>query len=154
MRATVVRCCSRHTLCCWEYRGRRIHRSRNPKTQETSGSNEQTSWSTYCHGCFQAVGDRQHIYGLQRKFTTETYPDIKAPLHQDKWQHLLSVRETDPDLAVHEKAMMQVDDTLLYAGGTGVDLGIFFASFPCEPMKAQEIPIISLYNMFLSCISE
>lgn len=49
---------------------------------------------------------------------------------------------------------MQVDDTLLYAGGTGIDLGIFFASFPCEPMKAQEIPIISLYNMFLSCISE
>jgi hypothetical protein len=85
---------------------------------------------------------------------TGTHPDIKASLHQDKRQHFLSVRETDPDLAIHQEAMVHVNDTLLKAGGTGIDLGIFLASFPREPMKAQEVAIISLDNVFLCCISE
>lgn len=84
---------------------------------------------------------------------TGAYPDIKTSLHQDEWQHLLSVCETDPHLAVHQEAMMHVDDTLLHAVGTRVDLDVFLASFPCEPMQAQEIPIIGLNNVFLSCVT-
>ena len=48
---------------------------------------------------------------------------------------------------------MQVDDTLLDAVGTRVDLDVFLASLPRKPMKAQEVPIISLDNMFLSCVT-
>lgn len=84
---------------------------------------------------------------------TGTYPDIKASLHQDEWQHLLSVCETNPHLAVHQEAMVHVDDTLLHAVGARVDLDVFLASFPCEPMQAQEVPIISLNDVFLSCVA-
>lgn len=48
---------------------------------------------------------------------------------------------------------MHIDDTLLHTVGTGVDLDVFLASFPCEPMQAQEVPIISLNNVFLSCVT-
>jgi hypothetical protein len=83
-----------------------------------------------------------------------TYPDVKPSLHQDKWQHFLSVRETDPDLAIHQKAMVHVYDTLLYAGGARIDPRVFLASFPRKPMDAQEVPIVSLDDMFLGRISE
>lgn len=59
-----------------------------------------------------------------------THPDVKAFLDQDEWETPLGVRERHPHLAVHQQAMVQVDDSLLQAVAAIVD---FLTLLPLLP---------------------
>jgi hypothetical protein len=59
-----------------------------------------------------------------------SYPNVEATLHQDKRKTSLSISQTDPYLAIHQKTMMKVDDALPHASTPIVDLGILFAFLP------------------------
>jgi hypothetical protein len=83
-----------------------------------------------------------------------TYPDIKPLLDQDEGQGPLLVGQADPHLAVHQQAMVQVDDTLLDALRAGVDLGVLLAPFPCEPVQAKQVSILGLDHMFLGRVAK
>jgi len=48
---------------------------------------------------------------------------------------------------------MKVDNALLHASGTAVDLNVLLSLSPGQAMEAEQISIFSLDNVFLSRIS-
>lgn len=83
-----------------------------------------------------------------------TYPDIKPLLDQDKRQGPLLVRQANPHLAVHQQAMVQVYHPLLEALGPGIDPGVLFSLFPCQPVQAKEVSVLCLYYMFFGRVAK
>lgn len=82
------------------------------------------------------------------------YPDIEALFNQHKRQRPFRLGETDPHLAVHEQAMVQVDDALLDAVRTGrVDLGVHLVALPGEAVQAQQIAVLGLYDVLFGCVA-
>ncbi len=79
----------------------------------------------------------------------QTYPDVKAPLNQDKRKSALLIGEADPHLAVHQQAMVQVHDALLDALRSAVDPGVLLALPPGQPVEAEEVPVLGLHDMLL-----
>jgi hypothetical protein len=84
----------------------------------------------------------------------ETYPNVKAPLDQDKRQRALLVGEADPDFAVHQQAVVQVHDALLDALRSAVDPGVLLALPPGQAVKAKEVPVLGLHDMLLGGVPE
>lgn len=83
-----------------------------------------------------------------------THPDIESLLDQHKRQRSLLVREAHPDLAVHQQAMVQVQDALLDTLWSAVDSCILLPFPPCQPMESEQVAILSLYDVFFGGVSE
>lgn len=83
-----------------------------------------------------------------------SYPNVETLVYQDKRQGPLGVGEADPDLAVHQKPMVQVDDSLLDAARTRIDLCVLLAALPGEAVQPQEIAVGGLDDMLLSRVTE
>lgn len=83
----------------------------------------------------------------------ETYPDIIASLDQFKRQTSMPVRKTDPNLGIHEKAMVHVNHLLVQACRSRVDLLPLLALLPRQAMKAEEIAILGLGDVLLCLVS-
>ena len=83
-----------------------------------------------------------------------TYPNIKAALNEDKGQAPLLVRETDPNLAVHQQTVVEVDNALLDAVRPSIDLCILLAFSVSQAMQTEQISILSLHNMLFRGVSE
>lgn len=54
-----------------------------------------------CHGVLAKYHNFWRAGGLKI-----AYPNVEALFHQNKWQRLLGVSETNPHFAVHQKPMM------------------------------------------------
>lgn len=65
----------------------------------------------------------------------------------------MCVGKADPDLAIHEKPMVEVDDALLYAVRTRVDPHILFPFLPCQTMDPQQIAVSCLHYMFFGGVT-
>lgn len=63
-----------------------------------------------------------------------TYPNIETPFHQLKWQTSLLVSHANPDLRVHQQAMMQICDPLLDTRRAVVDWLPLLAPPPLQSM--------------------
>lgn len=77
------------------------------------------------------------------------YPDIEALFDQEEGQCSLGVSETHPYLAVHQEAVMEVDNPLLEAPWAAVDLDILLALLPRQSVQAEEEAILGLDYMLL-----
>ncbi len=65
----------------------------------------------------------------------------------------MSIRETDPDFAVHQKSMVEVDDAFLDAVRASIDSFLFLAFPPSETMYPQQISICCLYYVIFGGIA-
>lgn len=50
--------------------------------------------------------------------------------------------------------MVEVNNTLLDALWTSVDLGVFLALAPCQPVQTKQISILGLYDVFFGGVSK
>jgi hypothetical protein len=82
-----------------------------------------------------------------------TYPDVKPPVHEDKREAPLGVRQAYPHFAVHQKAMMKVDDALPYAVPSRIDFPILLPLSARQPVEAEQKAILGLQHMFLGLVS-
>lgn len=82
-----------------------------------------------------------------------TYPDVKASFYKLKWQASLLIRQTDPDLRIHQQAVVQVSNALLGAVPAAVDSLALFSSSPLQTVQAQQIPILCLNYVFFCFVS-
>lgn len=82
-----------------------------------------------------------------------TNPDVETALYQLKGQAPLLVGKTDPDLGVHEQAMVHIDDALLDACRPVVDLLPLLAPAPLQAVDAEEEAILGLHNVFFGLVS-
>lgn len=71
-------------------------------------------------------------------------PDVEALLDENERQTALRVCQANPNLAIHQKTMMQIYDWLSSAV-TGV--GILLALFGGQAVEPQEIAILRQNNM-------
>lgn len=63
------------------------------------------------------------------------------------------ISEANPNLRVHEQAVMHVDYALLDAVGAQVDRTAFFTFTPLQAMQPKQEAILGLYNMFFGFVS-
>lgn len=83
-----------------------------------------------------------------------TYPNIEALLNKLKSQASLLVRLADPDLRVHEQAVVQVDDALPDGvGAARVDAAAFLAASPLQAVQAEEVAVLGLDNVLLRLVA-
>jgi hypothetical protein len=80
-------------------------------------------------------------------------PDIVALVNQQERQATSLLRDADPDFAVHEQAVVEVDNAFLNAVWTHVDLHVFLSSSPSQAVQAQKIPILRLDYMFFGSVA-
>lgn len=85
--------------------------------------------------------------------TTSTHPNIKSPFHKLEWQASLLIRQTDPDLGIHEQAVVQIDNSLLGAIGPAVDFQVLLASSPLQAVQAEQKAILCLDYMLFCFVS-
>ena len=82
-----------------------------------------------------------------------THPDVKPPFHKLKGQASLLVRQADPDLGVHQQAVMQIRNALLGALRAAVDFGALLALSPLQAVQAQQEPILCLDYVLFGFVS-
>jgi hypothetical protein len=83
-----------------------------------------------------------------------THPDVEATFDQHKRQAALGIGKTDPDLAVHEKAVVHVNDLLLQAVRATVDPQVLLALAPGEAVNAKQVAILGRDDMLLGIVSK
>ena len=79
-------------------------------------------------------------------------PDIVAAVDEGEGQAALAGGQTDPDVAVHHKAVVEVDDLFANAAG-GVDADMVFTTAPGEAMEAEQVAITCLDNVLLAVVT-
>lgn len=82
-----------------------------------------------------------------------SYPNIKSALDQLKRQTSPLVCQTHPHLGVHEQPMVQIDNSLLNATRSAIDLLSLLPSAPLQSVDAQQVPIFRLHYMLLGLVS-
>lgn len=102
------------------------------------------------------ICDRRMFDGLLRVFITPIIPQpyIVPFLDELEGQASSLVRHAHPHLTAHEQAMMEVDDFLPDASLALVYQQMLFPSPRGQTVKAQEVTIAGLNNVFLSCIAK
>lgn len=65
----------------------------------------------------------------------------------------MPIRKSDPNLRVHEKAMVHVNDFLVQARRSRVDLLTLLALSPRQAMKSEEVAIFGLSNVLFSFVA-
>jgi len=83
-------------------------------------------------------------------------PDIVAVIDESKGQTPLFFGETDPDLTIHQQAVVEVNDRLAGAVPSRIDsdAAILFSFSKWQPVYAKQISISCLDDMFFGIISE
>ena len=77
-----------------------------------------------------------------------TYPDVEAELDQLERQASLLVRQANPNLRVHQQAVVQIDDPFPETRRSIVHLGTFLSPPPLQPMDAEEEAVLGLDDVF------
>ena len=93
--------------------------------------------------------DRKHFDSARL-----TYPDIIALINQRKREASLFLCQTNPNLAVHHEAVVQVDHLFLDTTLPGIYLSVFLSLSPTQAVETQEVAISGLNNVFLGVIAE
>lgn len=82
-------------------------------------------------------------------------PDVVAALDELKGQTALAGRQTDPDVAVHHQAVVQIDDLLAQArlARAGIDALGLLAALPAQAVQSQQVAVAGLDNVLLAVVA-
>nr|POF06900.1 hypothetical protein CFP56_31524 [Quercus suber] len=84
-------------------------------------------------------------------------PDVVALVDEREGQTSFLLGQTDPNLTVHEQAVMQIHHAFAHTALSvvvGVDTPVLFAPSVRQTMQAQQVPVLGLDNMLFGMVAE
>lgn len=94
------------------------------------------------------------VYSREKADGRSAHPNVITLLDKNKGKTSLRIGQADPDLRVHEQAMVEVHDLLLDAPRSAVDFLALLSVLPSEPVHAKQEAILGLEDVLLGLVSE
>lgn len=82
-----------------------------------------------------------------------TQPNVVTSFNKFEREAPIFFRSAYPNLAIHEKTMMEIDDFFRDASGAPIYTGTFLSLLKRKPMETKKITILRLNNVFFRFIA-